>query len=311
MEKPVMQAKAISKSALVVLLNTGANETKLADVGFDREFQRETGQRVVTLDHVKKKPSSKDEAGYGNWCEVKIKGSIVSFGVIATADESFRMMHISTQQNVYFTVVSGKKVWTFIVEGTAQDVRGAIRTMFNDSLLRGPKAYDRNNAIIPSFWQKALELVYPEATIIEIGLRNKAQQYVPSRVYFHPKEPARNTLASGGYCYHLDLDVFPREQINKGTGLWSADERKKNESRGVVNIGMLQVKPGNKEKKEQREKAPVIDLKLGNSGRGWLCAHTEEGLKAAVAAPEVVKQPKAKPVAAAPVKQEQKKKASK
>lgn len=310
MEKPVQVVKAVSKSSLVVLVDTGTNEKNLAEVGFDREFQRETGQRIVTLDTAKKKPSSKEEAGYGNWCEVHIKGSIVAFGVIATRDDDFRMMFIVCQSNIYITVAAGKKVWTFIVEGTAQDVRSAVRTMFNDSLLRGPKAYDRNNAIITSFWQKVLSLVYPEPTIIEIGLRNKEQQYVPSRVYFHPEQPERNILAAGGYCYHLDLDVFPREHINKGTGLWSADERKKNDRTGVVNIGMLLVKPGNKQKKQRRESATVTDINIGNSGLGFGRAFTPEGLQAALVAPEVVKQPKAKP-SAAPAKQEQKKKAAK
>lgn len=310
MEKPVQVVKAVSKSSLVILVDTGPNEKKLEEAGFDREFQRETGQRIVTLDTVKKKPSGKEEAGHGNWHEVHIKGAIVSFGVIATRDEDFRMMFIACQDTIYITAATGKKVWTFIVTGTAQDVRGAVRTMFNDSLLRGPKAYDRNNAIIPSFWQKVLSLVYPEPAIIEIGLRNKEQQYVPSRVYFHPEQPERNTLAAGGYCYHLDLDVFPREHINKGTGLWSADERKKNDRSGVVNIGMLLVKPGNKQKKNNRESAPVTPINIGNSGLGVGRAFTAETLKAALEAPEVVKQPKAK---AAPVQQQkaEKKKASK
>lgn len=311
MEKPVQVVKAVSKSSLVVLVDTGANEKKLEEVGFNREFQRLTSQRIVTLDIAKKKPSTKEEAGYGNWHEVHINGAIVAFGVVASRDDSMSVMFIACQTTIYITVVCGKKVWTFIVEGNAQDVRGAVRTMFNDSLLRGPKSYDRNNTIVPSFWQKVLSLVYPEPTIIEIGLRNKEQQYVPSRVYFHPDEPARNTLAAGGYCYHLDLDVFPREHINKGTGLWSADERKKNDRTGVVNIGMLLVKPGNKQKKERRETAPVAPVTIGNSGLGVGRAFTAETLKAALEAPEVVRQPKAKVTAAAPAKQEQKKKASK
>lgn len=310
MEKSVRVDRVFTQSNLHIITDTGANEKKLEEAGFPRELQRNTFKRMITLDIVNLKPSTKEEAGHGNWHEIYVKGAIVSFGVIANYENDFRLMFLASPDTICFTVVSGKKVWTFVVEGTATDVRSAVRTMFNDSLLRGPKAYDRNNVIIPNFWQKILSLVYPEPTIIEIGLRNKEQQYVPSRVYFYPEQPWNNTLSSGGYCYHLDLDVFPRESINKGTGLWSADERKKNDRSGVVNIGMLQVKPGNKEKKQQRSSATVTDIKLGNKGLGVGRAFTEETLKAALEAPEVVKPAKAKAAPAAPAK-EQKKKAAK
>jgi hypothetical protein len=252
MSQPTKEVKAVSKKSLVVIVDTGANEKRLEEQGFPRDFQRETCERILTLDIHKNRPSDKETAGYGNWHEVRIKGAITAFGVIASVDGEFRLMFTACQQFIFFTAIVGKKVWSFLIEGTAQDVKGAIRTMYNDSLLRGPRAYDNNNTMIANFWQEALSLVYPEPTIIEVGLRNKEQQYVPSRVYFYPEQPQLNTLAAGGYCYNLDLDVFPREAINKGMGLWTADERKRNDRSGVVNIGSLLVKPGNKQKKQQR-----------------------------------------------------------
>lgn len=312
MSQPTKIVKAIAKNALVIATDTGANEKRLEEVGFPRDFQRETCERILTLSISDNKPATKEEAGYGNWHEVRIKGSVTAFGVITTVDKSFRLMFTACQQFIFFTAVSGKKVWSFLIEGTAQDAKGAIRTLFNDSLLRGPKAYDNNNTMVPDFWQKALSLVYPEPSIIEVGLRNKEQQYVPSRVYFFPEQPERNTLAAGGYCYHLDLAVFPREAINKGMGLWTADERKRNDRTGTVNIGSLLVKPGNRQKKEQRaaEKRPSFaDLGIKSLAEQLVVHERTDAEKAGDARRQAERAAKAPAKAAAPAAKGKEKKA--
>lgn len=261
MTQATIAAKAVSKKSLVVKVDTTANEARLAELGFDHEFQRSKHERLVTLDIRQFKASTRDEAGYGNWTDLRIEGTIVSFGALESKDGNFALVFLATQRAIHFVVVNGKKIWAFVIDGTGNDARDVVRCMFNNALVRGPRVYEKNSTIIPDFWHHALAAVYPEPTIIEIGLYNKESQYVPSRVYFDPARSTGLTISAGGLCYNFDLDVFPREQINKGLGSWSAEQRKRQTSSGVVSIGSLLVKKTNKDK--EKRPAPVDIASLG------------------------------------------------
>lgn len=306
MSQPTKVVKAVSKKALVLKVETGANEARLEEIGFSRPFQREAIVRPVIVNTQTGLPTTKEEAGRGNWREVLIKNPIVSYGVITSVDEEFKLAFVSTTRNLYFVAMSGVTVWTFIVDGSANDVREAVRTLFNDSLVRGPRTYNNNNTMVPNFWQRALSLVYPEPTIIEIGLRNKEQQYVPSRVYFHPEQPQLNILAAGGFCYDFQLDEFPRESINFGMGLWTAEQRKRNDRTGVVQIGQLLVKPGNKGKEKRAPKPDIASLGLKPLSAHLVVHEVPEAEKLALEQRAVAKMAKSA-IKAAPVTKAKKK----
>jgi len=302
-------ARAVSKKSLVVKVDTTANEARLAELGFDREFQRAKQERLVTLDIRNYKATSKDEAGYGNWTDLRIEGEIVSFGALESKDKEFALIFLATRRSIHFTVVNGKKVWSFVIDGTGTDACDVIRTMFNNALVRGPRVYDKNATIVADFWQHVLTAVYPEPTVIEIGLYNKDQQYVSSRVYFDPTRPHDLTLSAGGLCYHYDLNVFPRESINKGLGAWSAEQRKRQTSSGVVSIGSLLVKKGNKDKEKRPARVDIASLGLKPLSEQLVIHERTPAEKAGDAKRAAAQAAKAAPKAAAPAAQKAKKKA--
>lgn len=303
MTQPSIVASAVSKKSMNVKVDTTANEARLAELGFDREFQRSKHERLVTLDIRNFRASGRDEAGYGNWTDLRIEGAIVSFGALESKDKEFALIFLATQRTIHFVVVSGKKTWSFVIDGTGNDARDVIRCMFNNALVRGARVYEKNAAIVANFWQHVLTAVYPETTIIEIGLYNKESQYVPSRVYFDPSNVHSLTISAGGLCYNFDLDVFPRDQISKGLGSWSAEQRKRQTSSGVVSIGSLLVKKGNKDKEKRAPRPDFASLgirplseelviherteaeKAGDAKRAAAIAAKNAPAKTAVAAP--------------------------
>lgn len=302
MTQATFVAKAVSKKSMIVKVDTGANEARLAEVGFDREFQRGKHERIVTLDIRNFRASGRDEAGYGNWTDLRVEGSIISFGALESLDKKFALIFLATQRTIHFVVVNGNKTWSFAIDGSGNDARDVIRSMFNNALVRGQRVYEKNAAIIPGFWEYVLCAVYQEPTIIEIGLYNKESQYVPSRVYFDPARLSDMTISAGGLCYNFDLALFPGDAIRKGLGSWTAEQRKRQTSSGVVSIGSLLVKKGNKDK--PKRPAPVDIASLGlKSLSEQLVVHertdAEKAGDAKRAAAVAAKNAPAKPAAAA------------
>ena len=306
--------KVVSKSTLAIQADTGAHEKRLEEIGFSKEFQRSSEKRSVILDLKTDRPSTKEEAGPGNWREVEIEGPVVSFSSLTTLDGELRMIFITTDTHIFTTVVSGKRVWTYVTNGFAPTLRDVVRVLFNDGLLHGQKAFERNNELLPNFWQKIFALVYKEPTKIEIGVRNRDQQYIPSRLYFHPEDPKQNILSVGGWCYGIYLDEFPRDALNKGVAQWGAEERKRGASSGTVSLGALLVKPGNKQKKATRtpKRADFASLGIKTLSEQLVVHEVPEHEKALLAKREAAKKQAA--AAAKPAsnqgKEKQKKKAS-
>lgn len=309
MTQATIVAKAVSKKSMVVKVDTSANEARLAAVGFDHEFQRAKHERIVTLDIRNYRATDRKEVAYGDWTDLRIEGAIVSFGALESKDKTFALMFLATQRTIHFVVVNGKKTWSFAIDGSGNDARDVIRSMFNNALVRGQRVFEKNAAIIPGFWEYVLCAVYPEPTIIEIGLYNKESQYVPSRVYFDPANLSDMTISAGGLCYLFDLALFPGDAIRKGLGSWTAEQRKRQTSSGVVSIGSLLVKRGNKDKEKRAPRPDFASLGIRSLSEELVIHERTEAEKAGDAkraAAIAAKNAPAKPAAAVPVKKKAK-----
>jgi len=244
------------KKTLRVVIDTGANEKRLEQQGFSRDFQRASGERevyIVLETGLVAKPEDKDR----KQATIRIEGALIAYGQVESHDHDFRMVMLSTQRRTYFLVVNGPVKFIFFITTASVNMKDAVRGLLNDNLLRGPKFYEKTAGIMQDFWFRLLSSVITEPEIIEINLRSVNNHTVPSRVYFNPNNQTESILSIGGYCFDYQLQNFPREEIAKGTGQWMREQEKRGTAPASVKLGNVIVKKGNKDK--QRVK-PQMDL---------------------------------------------------
>jgi len=244
------------KKTLRVVTDTGANEKRLEQQGFARDFQRASGEREVNIVLDTGRPATAEDYKLKQ-ALIRIEGALIAYGQVESHDHDFRMVMLSTQRRTYFLVVNGPVKFIFFITTTSVNMKDAVRNLLNDNLLRGPKFYEKTAGIMPDFWFRLLSAVITEPEIIEINLRSVNNHTVPSRVYFNPNNQTESILSIGGYCFDYQLQNFPREEIAKGTGQWMREQEKRGTAPASVKLGSVVVKKGNKDK--QRVK-PQMDL---------------------------------------------------
>jgi len=244
------------KKTLRVVTDTGANEKRLEQQGFTRDFQRASGEREVNIVLDTGCPATAEDYKLKQ-ALIRIEGALIAYGQVESHDHDFRMVMLSTQRRTYFLVVNGPVKFIFFITTTSVNMKDAVRNLLNDNLLRGPKFYEKTAGIMPDFWFRLLSAVITEPEIIEINLRSVNNHTVPSRVYFNPNNQTESILSIGGYCFDYQLQNFPREEIAKGTGQWMREQEKRGTAPASVKLGNVIVKKGNKDK--QRVK-PQMDL---------------------------------------------------
>lgn len=305
---------AVSSKKALVLAVVAATGAQLADVGFTAEHLNETGTRQILINNADLTIHTVAEGEVidrRTTHKLELVGQVYSYGRFEQThpgeEGGFRLGYIVTSEATFFVIGLGPKIWNFRIEGsfgTPQDVIGAY---FFNRLNAGPRSFENSATTYEDFWQHLLAAVFEEPTIFHGTTLNINRQFVPVKVYFTPGKPSENILSVGGYCFPINLNEFPRQQINRGCKLWTVANDKRNASLGVVSLGSLIVRGGNKEKKEQRSTQEVPAVLL-NTGRGVGRAFTDDGLKEALAAPEPVKVVKEKKVADKPQQQQKAKK---
>lgn len=304
---------AVTSKKALQLAVVAVTGVQLADVGFTSEDLNTFGVHSIIVNNadltrlVVDGPADKKVTH-----KVELEGQIQSYGrfeqVHKQDSDAFRMAYIVTSVATFFVVGHGPKIWSFRIDGTYGTPQDVVAAYFFNRVNAGPRAFDSNVAMYPDFWEHMFAAVFDEPTIFNGHTLNITRQFVPSKLYYSPGKPAENILSVGGFCFNINLNEFPRQQVNRGCKLWTNANEKRNSSLGVVSLGQLLVKGGNKAKKAQREveEVPVVLLP---TGRGVGRAFTDDGLKEALVAPEPVKVVKEKKVAEKP--QQQKKAAKK
>lgn len=255
---PSSSVAVLNKKSLKFVLDTGPNEKNLEELGMNRDFQRDTKNRMLEVNILTGLPAQQGQDVPVH--AIYITGPIIAFGVIATIGGDFRLSTICTQASTTYLVMVGKKCFHFVYDKTARSGRDALEQLFTECLNRGPRGYENNNTMIPDFWDKLLTLLFPEGGILEFGLHTRERDYVPSRLYFTPGAKD-HTLSVGGLCYNLVFDKFPRESINKGLNKWTDQQKLQGKAVGArVTMGDLLVKKGNKDKVRPK---PVDPSSLG------------------------------------------------
>jgi len=303
---------AVSSKKALKLAVFASNGLQLSEVGFTSDDLNEFGVRSIVVNNGDLTRYTSDAvADKKTTHKLELEGQILNYGrfeQVHPAAESFRMAYIVTTAATFFVVGLGPKIWNFRIEGSFGTPQDVIAAYFFNRINAGPRAFDSNTAMYPDFWEHLLAAVFDEPTIFNGHTLNISRQFVPSKLYFSPGKPADNILSVGGFCYSINLSEFPRQQVNRGCKLWTNANEKRNTSLGVVSLGQLLVKGGNKTKKAQRDVEGKPAILLG-TGLGVGRAFTEDKLKEVLAAPEPVKVVKEKKVAEKPQQQKAKKKA--
>lgn len=304
---------AVSSKKALKLAIFATNGLELSEVGFTSDDLNEFGVRSIVVNNGDlTRYTSSAVADKKTTHKLELEGHISCYGRFEqthpSADSAFRMAFIVTTAATFFIVGLGPKIWNFRIEGSYGTPEDVIAAYFFNRINAGPRAFDSNIAMYPDFWEHLLAAVFTEPTIINGHTLNITRQFVPSKLYFSPGKPADNILSVGGFCYDVNLGEFPRQQVNRGCKLWTNANEKRNTSLGVVSLGQLLVKGGNKAKKAQRETEEVPAVLLP-TGRGVGRAFTDDRLKEVLVAPEPVKPVKEKKVVEKPQQQKAKKKA--
>lgn len=305
---------AVSSKKALKLALFAVNGLELAGAGFTSDDLKEFGVRSIIINNgdLTRFPVTDAVADKKFTHKLELEGQILNYGrfeqVHPSADSAFRMAFIVTTAATFFVVGLGPKVWNFRIEGSYGSPQDVISAYFFNRINAGPRAFDANITMYPDFWEHLLAAVFEEPTIFPGHTLNISRQFVPSKLYFSPGKPADNILSVGGFCYGINLTEFPRQQVNRGCKLWTQANEKRNTTLGVVSLGQLLVKGGNKAKKAQRETEEVPAVLLP-TGRGVGRAFTDDRLKEVLVAPEPVKPVKEKKVVEKPQQQKAKKKA--
>lgn len=293
----------LNKNSLVISVDTGAHEKKLADLGLSPEFQMETKQRELVISNETGLPLAGAVKGVP-YRRIQLTGAILSYSLIeAKGDKPFRLAIVSTQVSTVYVVMIDKVVFSFIYDVSAVGAREGILLMLEESINRGVTVFGNNGKLVPDFWKKSLSMLAGDEQYetFNLTLRDFKGNEVPAKILFSQKDKDQ-TISVGGLCYNFPLDELNRPQIQQGLNIYRKEQEIRGNVKHSVQIGQLLIKKGNKDKERVKHSTPT-DLKpVGGFGR----LLTDAQLKAAVEAPE--KPEKVKPVPVKPVAKEKQKK---
>ena len=190
----------------------------LSDMGIDTAFARSTEERVLRVVARTGKPTFRDRIDDTHTdpvVSVTLNQPIISYGMMEGSNGDFRFITIGCTEQTHYVVVRGIVSFTFYVPRSSITIEEAVFELLTNNLIKGPRIYEKTAAIIGDFFPKIMTAVYDELTILKTTIRTADKLDLPCRIYFDPENPADAMISVDGYVYGYDLNVYPKQQINR------------------------------------------------------------------------------------------------
>ena len=194
--------------------------TPIQNIGFSEDFIKSELARTFRI-NIKNGFPVLGEGEHPESITFGIKGEMASYTILASEPESFILVCVgTTSQTFYLALSKGKKAAYFYTAFPSYHGRHAIRGLLHFNLLNGPKAYNRTANLVPQFFKRALSAVYTQVSVIHVTIsvlkqgegRENYREYT-AKYHLNPNNRRATILSIEGYCFDVDLDVYPRMQL--------------------------------------------------------------------------------------------------
>jgi hypothetical protein len=141
---------------------------------------------------------------------------IVLYAVLKAVGRNLRIAVIGTTNQTYYAVCKENSGYYFIICQSSVDLKESVVNLYANSLNKGSSVFNRTVDPIPGLFTGLFRCVSDDLLISQFTVRSFGDTAVSVRVYIDSKNPKNNMISVSGWVHHLDLDVYPSEQIQRG-----------------------------------------------------------------------------------------------
>jgi hypothetical protein len=152
---------------------------------------------------------------------IPLEGSVTLYTVIEDAVDPtlFRLVIIGTRKTTTFVFIKGDTAFTVDFEEASTSTVEAVANLYGTCLDKGDEQFNSTLEVLPDLFYKLFSAAATNPCQIDFKVWHVKGEEVNLRLYLYPKEPNRNILSGNGYCWHVDLNQFPRRHISRGYSL--------------------------------------------------------------------------------------------
>lgn len=184
-----------------------------AQLGLMGSFVGSDVRRYLAIDVTNGKPAHR--ASKTNLM-VPFEDPIILYSVLKAVDRNLRIAVIGTTNQTYYAVCKENSGYYFIICQSSVDLKESVVNLYANSLNKGSSVFNRTVDPIPGLFTGLFGCIHEELLISQFTVRSFGDTPVSVRVYIDSSNAKNNMISVSGWVHHLDLDVYPSEQIQRG-----------------------------------------------------------------------------------------------
>lgn len=182
-------------------------------LGLMGSFVASDVRRYLAIDVTNGKPAHR--ANKTNLM-VPFEDPIIMYSVLKAVDRNLRIAVIGTTNQTYYAVCKENSGYYFIICQSSVDLEESVVNLYANSLNKGSSVFNRTVDPIPGLFTGLFNCIHKDLLIRQFTVRSFSDTPVSVRVYIDSKNAKNNMISVSGWVHHLDLDVYPSEQIQRG-----------------------------------------------------------------------------------------------
>lgn len=147
---------------------------------------------------------------------VPFEDPIILYSVLKAVDRNLRIAVIGTTNQTYYVVCKENSGYYFIICQSSVDLKESVTNLYANSLNKGSSVFNRTVDPIPGLFTGLFRCIGEELLINQFTVKSFGDTPVSVRVYIDTHDAKNNMISVSGWVHHLDLEVYPSEQIQRG-----------------------------------------------------------------------------------------------
>lgn len=184
-----------------------------AQLGLLGSFVGSDVRRCLAIDVTNGKPAHR--ANKTNLM-MPFEDPIILYSILKAVNRNLRITVIGTTNQTYYVVCKENSGYYFIICQSSVDLKESSVNLYANSLNKGSAVFNRTVDPIPGLFKGLFSCIHDELLISQFTVRSFGDTPVSVRVYIDGKNADNNMISVSGWVHHLDLDVYPSEQIQRG-----------------------------------------------------------------------------------------------
>lgn len=182
-------------------------------LGLMGSFVASDVRRCLAIDVTNGKPAHR--ANKSNLM-VPFEDPIIMYSVLKAVDRNLRIAVIGTTNQTYYAVCKENSGYYFIICQSSVDLKESVINLYANSLNKGSSVFNRTVDPIPGLFAALFKCMHEKLLISQFTVKSFGDTPVSVRVYIDSSNAENNMISVSGWVHHLDLDVYPSEQIQRG-----------------------------------------------------------------------------------------------